>query len=238
MHPPLEQHFQAKCTPPKNITACENSVSFSNRIKSLSKVLSEAYSLKFLFPNAPFLLTPPQNKVPDEEKQYSWFDSDVDEKVKKRLAQERGEYKGFQTTQTSFESFLSHHDNVVAIFAFSQGAVLTKLLLIQACEKKLKVDLLKNLKCCILLGGLGRPLPSNSELANVLDYAEGRKQIEVPVMIVKGKNDGIVTREQAESLEKYFKNYQVWEHNGKHEIPKKKEDILKYMQFLDIHLKK
>lgn len=224
----------------------ESSISFSKRIQPLSKLFSEKYSLKPLFPNAPFPLTPNEEKISEDKKIYTWYYSEQvhfkekefpREDVKNRLSVETLEYHGFQTSKAFFENFLSQNQDIVAIFAFSQGAVLATHLLIQAYEKKLKADLLRNLKCCILIGGIGKPLPSNPELSDVFDYAQGRKKIDVPVLIAQGKNDGIVTMAQSQSLMNYFKDVDFWEHYGKHEVPIKGADINRYKCFMDKYLK-
>ena len=112
---------------------------------------------------------------------------------------------------------------------------MTTLLLIQGMEKKLQCNLIENLKCCILVSGLGSPIPSNSEV-NAIDYAFGRKQINIPTLFVLGKKDEYITKEQTEKLMKYYKEVEVYEHDGKHYVPAKKEDLEVYYKFLDKYI--
>ena len=88
-----------------------------------------------------------------------------------------------------------------------------------------------------MISGLGKPMPNNNEIENISLYYEGRKSIEIPVLLVRGKKDEFITKDQNEALCKYFKNYELWEHEGKHFVPSKKEDLLIYKNFLDKYLK-
>ena len=220
----------------------QNSISFCKRIKVLTKFLESTYSIDFLFPNAPYLLS--DAPLSEEEKLYGWLYFDESdkalnsEKIKEKFTQETIEYLGFPGSQAVIESFLANYENIIGILAFSQGALLATLILIQAYEKKLKGNLLKNLKFVVLISGLGKPMPSNGDVENVREYAEGRRKIEVPVLIVRGVKDEYITKEQTESLFKYYSNYEVWEHEGKHFVPSKKEDLQIYKKFLDQYLKK
>ena len=221
----------------------QNSLVFSKRIKVISKTLEDRYNLKSIFPNAPFLLNPNQESSPQEEKQYGWLYFDENdkllnaEKIIECFQRDILEYKGYLTSQQTLETFIACYNNIECIIAFSQGALVATLFLIQAIEQKTKSDFLKNLKCCLLISGLGTPIPSNSELEDVKDYFSGKKQINIPVLIVLGKKDEYVSRKQTENLMKYYSNYEIYEHEGKHFVPSKKEDLSVYIKFLDKYFK-
>lgn len=220
----------------------QNKTIFSKRMKVLSNTLSEIYNLEFLYPNAPFLLNPNKEVASEEEKLFGWLYFDEEdkllnkEKIKEWFSKDIIEYKGFSASQMLLETYIKCYDNIVCLLGFSQGALIATLLLIQAAEKKLNCDLLRNLKCCILISGLGSPTPSNEEISSIKEYSLGIKQINVPVLIVIGKNDDYITKQQSESLFKYFKNYEVYEHDGKHYVPSKKEDLQVYSKFLEKNL--
>ena len=222
----------------------ENSISFSKRIQTVSKPIEDKYNVKFIFPIAPFLLDPSQTSSPEEVKQYGWLYLNENEKLtdvetnKQNLNLETIEIKGLSTSHKLLEDFIkSINGTIECILGFSQGASMTNLFLIQAMEKKLKSDILKHLKCCILISGVGAPLPSNVELAHVKHYASRKKQINIPALVMIRKKDQYVKRELNEKLANFYKDYEIYEHEGKHTVPYKSEDIAVYMKFLDKYLK-
>ena len=221
----------------------QNSLKFSKKLKPLAKFFSDNYSIELLFPNAPFPLFAPDEPISDEEKPYAWLTFHQNliglpiEKVREFFSQETIEILGFGTSQAFLEDFLLKNENIIGILAFSQGAVLTTFLLIQAMEKRLKVDLLKKLKFCLLISGLGTKNPVIREIGEVVgEYANGKRKVDVPVMLVHGKKDEFIETEGAERMREYFSNYEEWEHEGKHFVPVKKEDLLIYKKFLDKYL--
>ena len=222
----------------------QNAIFFSKQVKVFSNSIEKKFNLKFIFPNAPFLLDPNQESIQEETKQYGWLYFDEDNKLtdmemnRQYFEKSFIEYKGFKTTQKTLEEFIiGSNCSIECLIGFSQGALVVNLFLIQAVEKKLQIDLLKYLKCCILISGIGSPLPLNSELEHVKEYACGKKHINVPVLIIIGKKDQYVKRELTEKLAKYYSNYEIYEHEGMHIVPSRIEDIDAYIKFLDKYIK-
>ena len=221
---------------------CESSVSFSKRIKPVTDMLNESYAIDSLVPTGTVLLNEGE-AIPEEEKLYGWLYLEEPKltpmvRVKEILAaNETYDFPGYPISQSAIETLVSTHPNITGILAFSQGTLFTLMLLIQACERKLKVDLLKNFKCIILFCGLGRPIPKNEGFEVAREYAEGKKQVEVPTLLVFGKKDETVTNGQTEALKRYFRNFEVWEHEGRHNVSTKKEDLDAYGKFFDRYLK-
>ncbi len=57
------------------------------------------------------------------------------------------------------------------------------------------------------------------------------------MMNVFGQNDQFVQNEKSKEIVKFFQNYEIFNHKGKHFVPSSKADIIKFEEFLEKYLK-
>ena len=91
---------------------------------------------------------------------------------------------------------------------------------------------LKNLKGCILVSGVGKPFPNNEEYKQWEDFYNEKIKINIPILLVFGKNDQYIENERTLALTKFYKKFEIFEHEGKHYVPSKSTDIEIYINFI------
>ena len=160
------------------------------------------------------------------------------------------EYKGLSESLEALKAIASE-SKVEAIFAFSQGSLLSLMLGILIETEQSYKELFKDLKCFILCAGFLDPYPSNSELLTYKDKITSalhtecserpgtdkeRFSLSIPVLNVFGEADEFIKPEKSKSVEKLFMNVESFSHPGKHFIPSAKPDIERYISFLGKYL--
>lgn len=159
---------------------------------------------------------------------------------------------------------IGKENTIEAIFAFSQGSLLTLLLsLLITFENEYK-QIFKDLKCVILCAGFLDPYPNNKEIldkkeiiqsflnrgiqevksniseSNLNDHFHTHDNdlflIKIPLMNIYGELDDIIIKEKSKNVEKLFKSVESFHHPGKHFIPSSKAEIEKYVSFLSKYL--
>ena len=63
------------------------------------------------------------------------------------------------------------------------------------------------------------------------------KKFDIPMMDVFGQNDQFVQNEKSKEITKFFNNYEIFCHKGKHFVPSSKADIIIFENFLEKYLK-
>jgi len=146
---------------------------------------------------------------------------------------------------------IATENKIEAIFAFSQGSLLSIMLSILIETDNFYKDLFKDLKCIILCAGFFDPFPINKELEkhkekirNILFSNNSEKiseqdsnfTINIPILNVFGEADEFIKAEKSKQIEKLIKNVETFIHPGKHFIPSAKVDIERYSDFLEKYL--
>lgn len=155
------------------------------------------------------------------------------------------EYKGLLESLNTLKK-IAIENKIEAIFSFSQGSLLTLLLiLLIEFEDEYKFAF-KNLKCIILCAAFLDPFPNNFEirdkkeiiqsLLSKIDDTKNQGLINTPILNIFGETDEFIKKEKSKNIEKLFKNVESFIHPGKHFVPSSKEDIERYVIFLQKHI--
>ena len=221
----------------------QNSHIFSTRTKNLQKQLNKKFNNRFdfYFPDAPMILDKEEQKIENETirgwMKFPKVDNYYKEKTIKLLGLDEGINSIFKIGD--------ENKNIEAIISFSQGSVILILIIILSLYKNEKYkfkDHFPNLKCIICVSGFFRPFPENEEFLELVDEVLNKdeklvKKCDIPMMNVFGENDQFVQTEKCKEITKFFSNYEVFCHKGKHYVPSSKADIIKFEDFLEKYLK-
>ena len=221
----------------------QNSHIFSTRTKNLQKQLNKKFNNKFdfLFPDAPMILDKEDQTVENEVIR-GWLKFvKVDDFYKANTVK----YIGLDEGINSIYKIGDENKNIEVIISFSQGTVILILMIILSLYKTEKYNFKEhfpNLKCLICVSGFFRPFPENEEFQDLVDEVLNKnekfvKKFDVPMMNVFGQNDQFVQNEKSKEIVKFFQNYEIFNHKGKHFVPSSKADIIKFEEFLEKYLK-
>ena len=221
----------------------QNSHIFSTRTKNLQKQLNKKFNNKydFLFPDAPMILDKEDQTVENEVIR-GWLKFvKVDDFYKANTVR----YIGLDEGISSIYKIGDENKNIEVIISFSQGTVILILMIILSLYKTEKYNFKEhfpNLKCLICVSGFFRPFPENEEFQDLVDEVLNKnekfvKKFDVPMMNVFGQNDQFVQNEKSKEIVKFFQNYEIFNHKGKHFVPSSKADIIKFEEFLEKYLK-
>ena len=221
----------------------QNGHIFSTRTKNLQKQLNKKFNNKFeyLFPDAPFILDKEDQKVENEITR-GWFKfAKVDNFYKEKTIK----YLELNKAIDSIFKIGDDNKDIEVIISFSQGTVILILMIILDLYKNEKYNFKQhfpNLKCLICVSGFFRPFPENEEFQDLADEILNKdeklvKKFDIPMMDVYGQNDQFVENEKCKEITKFFTNYEIFCHKGKHFVPSSKADIIKFKYFLKKYLK-
>ena len=221
----------------------QNGHIFSTRTKNLQKQLNKKFNNKFeyLFPDAPFILDKEDQKVENEITR-GWFKfAKVDNFYKEKTIK----YLELNKAIDSIFKIGDDNKDIEVIISFSQGTVILILMIILDLYKNEKYNFKQhfpNLKCLICVSGFIRPYPENEEFQDLADEILNKdeklvKKFDIPMMDVYGQNDQFVENEKCKEITKFFTNYEIFCHKGKHFVPSSKADIIKFEDFLEKYLK-
>ena len=209
---------------------------FDKRIKVLTKHLLTIYpKSRFIFPKGPHLIDPTDIDKPEEERKYGWLFFNRENKLDyaEGWKKEKQEFDGWQESFPVLKKSIEENQKIDAIIAFSQGGLVSSILLVLQREGQLG-ELLKDVKCILNSSGVGSPIPENFPICH--DYALGNKKIEVPCLGVMGRLDDHVENWRTEKLLNYYGNVETYVHEGKHLLPCKKPDLEIYTKFFQKYL--
>ena len=221
----------------------QNSHIFNMRTKNLQKQLNKKFNNKFeyLFPDAPMILEKEDQKVENEILR-GWLKFvKVDDFYKAKTVKYLGLNEGIE----SIFKIGDENKDIEVIISFSQGTVILILIIILSLYKNEKYNFKEhfpNLKCLICVSGFFRPFPENEEFQDLVDEVLNKdeklvKKFDIPMMDVFGQNDQFVQTEKSKEITKFFNNYEIFCHKGKHFVPSSKQDIIKFENFLEKYLK-
>ena len=192
------------------------------------------------------------NKPEKEEIQRGWLYLNPVNKLDSTDFYEKKEleYIGLEES-LNFVKNLAKENKIEAIFAFSQGSFFSLILSILIETNQEYKNIFKDLKCILLCAGFFDPFPNNKEMIekkefiqNILSSDNNNQNIndnscfiDVPLLNIFGEADDIINKEKSKNIEKLFKNFQTFNHPGKHFIPSSKLDIQIYVDFLEKYLK-
>ena len=221
----------------------QNGHIFNTRTKNLQKQLNKKFNNKFeyLFPDAPFVLDEEDQKVENEIVR-GWVKF---ERVENFYKEKTVKYIELDKAIESIYKLGDDNKDIEVIFSFSQGSVFLILLIILSLYKSDKYKFKEhfpNLKCMICACGFFRPFPENEEFKDLVDEALNKdekmvKKIDIPMLDVYGQNDQFVENEKCIEITKFFENYEIFCHKGKHYVPSSKADIVRFENFLEKYLK-
>ena len=221
----------------------QNSHIFNMRTKNLQKQLNKKFKNKFdfLFPDAPLILDKDEQKIENETLR-GWLKFvKVDDFYKAKTVKYLGLNEGIE----SIFKIGDENKDIEVIISFSQGTVILILIIILSLYKNEKYNFKEhfpNLKCLICVSGFFRPFPENEEFQDLVDEVLNKdeklvKKFDIPMMDVFGQNDQFVQTEKSKEITKFFNNYEIFCHKGKHFVPSSKQDIIKFENFLEKYLK-
>ena len=221
----------------------QNSHIFNMRTKNLQKQLNKKFNNKFeyLFPDAPMILDKEDQKVENEIVR-GWLKFEkVDDFYKAKTVKYIDLNEGIEY----IFKIGDENKDIEAIISFSQGSVVLILIIILSLYKNEKYNFKEhfpNLKCLICVSGFFRPFPENEEYQDLIDEVLNKdeklvKKFDIPMMDVYGQNDQFVQNEKCKEITKFFSNYEIFCHKGKHYVPSSKQDIVKFENFLEKYLK-
>ena len=221
----------------------QNGHIFSTRTKNLQKQLNKKFNNKFvyLFPDAPLILDKEDQKVENEITR-GWLKFvKVDDFYKATTIK----YLGLNEGIDSIFKIGDNNKDIEVIISFSQGTVILIMMIILSLYKNEKYNFKQhfpNLKCLICVSGFFRPFPENEEFQDLVDEVLNKdeklvKKFDIPMMDVYGQNDQFVQSEKSKEITKFFTNYEIFCHKGKHFVPSSKADIIKFEDFLEKYLK-
>ena len=221
----------------------QNAHIFGSRIKSLQKQLNKKFNNRFeyLIPDAPFILENEDQKIENEIVR-GWLKFEkVDNYYKCKTIKLLGLKEGIDT----IFKLGDENQDIEVILSFSQGSIIIILIIILSLYKSDKYNIKEhfpNLKCLICVSGFISPFPENEEFKDIVDQILNKdekliKKIDIPMMNVYGENDQFVDVENFKVITKFFSNYEVFNHKGKHFVPSSKADINRYEEFLEKYLK-
>ena len=220
----------------------QNSHIFSMRTKNLQKQLNKKFKNKFdfLFPDAPMILDKEEQKIENETLR-GWLKFvKVDDFYKAETIKYLGLYEGIN----SIFKIGDENKNIEVIISFSQGTVILILMIILSLYKNEKYNFKEhfpNLKCLICVSGFFRPFPENEEFQDLVNEVLNKdeklvKKFDIPMMDVFGQNDQFVQNEKSKEITKFFSNYEIFCHKGKHFVPSSKADIIIFENFLEKYI--
>lgn len=219
----------------------QNSQIFQQRLKNMTKKLNHKFpKLKFLFPDAPFIVEKKQSNIntKDNEVYRGWMTIDNPDGF---LSLKTILYKGLDESINELYSIGEKNPNIQCIFAFSQGSeLLLFIILLSLYNDKLNFkQYFPNIKCLIFTAGFFSPLPENDQFKDVIDHitSNEHKQCDIPSLHVYGLSDEYIVAEKSREIIQYFTNSEIYEHSGKHFIPTGKNDIIFFENYLEKHLK-
>ena len=221
----------------------QNSHIFNLRTKNLQKQLNKKFKNKFdfLFPDAPMILDKDEQKIENETLR-GWLKFvKVDDFYKVKTIK----YLGLNEGINSIFKIGDENNNIEVIISFSQGTVILILMIILSLYKNEKYNFKEhfpNLKCLICVSGFFRPFPENEEFQDLVEEVLNKneklvRKFDIPMMDVFGQNDQFVQNEKSEEITKFFSNYEIFCHKGKHFVPSSKSDIILFENFLEKFLK-
>ena len=222
----------------------QNSHIFNLRTKNLQKQLNKKFNNKFeyLFPDAPLILDKEEQTIENETIR-GWLKFvKVDDFYNAKTIK----YLGLNEAIDTIFKLGDENKEIEVIISFSQGSVILILLIILSLYKNDKYNFKQhfpNLKCMICVSGFFRPFPENEEFKDLIDEVLNKdekivKKSDIPMMDVFGQNDQFVNNEKSKEITKFFNNYEIFCHKGKHFVPSSKADIIKFEDFLEKYLKK
>ena len=221
----------------------QNSNIFNKRTKNLQKQLNKKFNNKFeyLFPDAPLILDKEDQNIENETIR-GWFKFP---KVDNYYSEKTIKFLGFNETIDTIFKLGDENKEIEVIISFSQGSVILILLIILSLYKNDKYNFKQhfpNLKCMICVSGFIRPYPENEEFKDLVDEVLNKdektiKKFDIPMMNVFGQNDQYVNMEKFKEITKFFNNYEIFCHKGKHFLPSSKADITKFEEFLEKYIK-
>jgi len=221
----------------------QNSHIFNIRTKNLQKQLNKKFNNKFdyLFPDASMILEKEEQTVENEIVR-GWIKF---VKVNDFYSEKTVKYLGLNEGIDSIFKIGDENKNIEVIISFSQGTVILILIIILSLYKNDKYNFKEhfpNLKCLICVSGFFRPFPENEEFQDLVDEVLNKdekfvKKCDIPMMDVFGINDQFVQNEKSKEMTKFFSNFEIFCHKGKHFVPSSKADIIKFENFLEKYLK-
>ena len=221
----------------------QNGHIFNLRTKNLQKQLNKKFNNKFenIFPDAPLILEKEDQTVENEILR-GWLKFN---KIDDFYSSKTVKYIGLNESIESIFKIGDDNKEIEVIISFSQGTVILILIIILSLYKNDKYNFKEhfhNLKCLICISGFFRPFPENEEFQDLIDEVLNKdaklvKKFDVPIMDVYGQNDQFVQNEKSKEITKFFNNYEIFSHKGKHYVPSSKGDIVKFEEFLEKYLK-
>lgn len=202
----------------------QNSLVFQKRLKVLTKSLSNLFKVDFLFPDAPHIIDLDAKVESEEEIKRGWASVDKSIKMEGFFDLKEVEYLGINASIEAIKTIFEKNNDIECIFGFSQGSLIILFLLIMLQEGKLP-ESFKSLKCAVLASAFINPFPKNEDLQFIQDYVNGNKKINLPSLHIYGKTDDYLKPELSMQVIKIFENPQIFDHEGKHFIPSKKDDV-------------
>ena len=217
----------------------QNGHIFNTKLKSIQKHLLKKFNnkLNFIFPDAPFELKEQTNK---NEIERGWM---IFDKMENFYNLKSIKYIGLENSINFIFKQGEINKNIQCIFSFSEGSVLLIFIIILSLYKEKKYEFKKffpNLKCLIIVSGFYRPMPENEEFKEIIEIFDKNdeiKKIEIPLLNIFGKNDQFVENSKSKEINKFFNNFEEFNHDGKHYVPSKKNDIIILENFLEKYLK-
>jgi predicted esterase len=204
----------------------QNSEVFESRIKVILKQL-KSINYDYIIPDGPHIV---KNSEYTSEIQRAWFYLDETD----RLA--HGNFKlvdkitflGLDESLDKVKEIILKEE-ITSIISFSQGCIISLILNAMKEENEFQ-EIFKNLKCVIHAAGYGIPYCDNYE--KYVKYFTLDKQITLPSLHIYGKLDEFIEPYRSARLVEFYKDPEVYIHEGKHCVPSKKTDLEKIIQFL------
>lgn len=207
---------------------------FSHRLKNLSKKIYKKFDKKinYIYPDAPIIL--PTQK--EDEIERGWMQCNNPDIF---YGLNTVNYIGLESSIQYIYDIGDKDKSIEAIFTFSQGTCLLfyiiMLHLYQNDIYNFKVHF-PNLKCFVFVSGFIKPYPENDIFNKLIQYikpdSSDIRQLDIPSLHVYGINDNYVNYEKSKEVLKFFKEPEIFEHEGKHFVPSNKDDCIIFEEFL------
>lgn len=214
---------------------------FEHRLKNLTKKIKKKFNNKinFSFPDAPFEL---DQKNENGEIERGWMKCDQPDKF---YSLTTCKYIGLAESIQEVYKLGDADKSIECIFTFSQGTSMLMFTILLHLYRNDSYNFLThfpNLKCLVLVSGFVRPYPENEEfssfMSDIKSDSSNIKTFDIPSLQVFGSNDQYVNYEKSKEATKFFKDCQIYQHEGKHFVPSGKEDCLKFEEFLFKYISK